>query len=103
MRFDPSQQLAGAFLARADGLESLAGRAVDLIAMRRLYREHMPAGLSQASVLLNFRNGIVVVSADHSAAAAKIKQLTTRLTALFLEKGWQVSAIQVQVQELKGR
>ena len=103
MQFDPSQQLAGVFLARADGLESLAGRAVDLFAMRRLYREYMPVGLSQASVLLNFRNGIVVVSADHSAAAAKIKQLTPRLTALFLEKGWQVSAIQVQVQELKGR
>ena len=101
MRFDPAKQLAGAYLARADNLEPLARRAVDLIAMRRLYRETMPAGLSQASELLNFRNGIVVVSADHSAAAAKIKQLTPRLTALFLEKGWQVSAIQVQVQELK--
>lgn len=103
MRFDPAQQLAGAYLARADGLEPLTGRAVDLIAMRRLYRENMPAGLSQASELVNFRRGIVVVSAGHSAAAAKIKQLAPRLTALFLEKGWQVSAIQVQVQELKVR
>jgi len=103
MRFDPAKQLACAYLARAGSLESLAGRALDLIALRRLYRENMPAGLSQASELLNFRNGTVVVSADHSAAAAKIKQLTPRLTALFLEKGWQVSAIQVQVQELKPR
>ncbi len=99
MRFDPAQQLARSYLARAENLESLTLRAADLIAMRRLYRENMPAALAQASELVNFRRGIVIVCAGHSAAAAKIKQLTPRLTALFLEKGWQVSAIQVQVQE----
>ena len=103
MRFDPAQQLARSYLARAENLESLTLRAADLIAMRRLYRENMPAALAQASELVNFRRGIVIVCAGHSAAAAKIKQLTPRLTALFLEKGWQVSAIQVQVQELADR
>jgi hypothetical protein len=58
----------------------------------------LPAGLSQSSEVTNFRLGVVVISADNSAAAAKIKQLAPRLSALFLEKGWQVSAIQVRVQ-----
>lgn len=103
MRFDPAKQLAHSYLARADNLESLTGRAVDLIAMRRLYRDNMPPGLARSSELVNFRRGIVVVSAGNSAAAAKIKQLAPRLNAMFLEKGWQVSAIQVQVQELSTR
>jgi hypothetical protein len=39
-----------------------------------------------------------IIMTDNSATAAKLKQLTARLTALFEEKGWQINAIKVQVQ-----
>ena len=98
MNSDPDKQLAHAYVERHDSLGPLAGRAAELIEIRRRYRENIPVGLAQVSEILNFRRGVVVIAADHSAAAAKLKQLTPRLLAMFLERGWQVTAIQVQVQ-----
>jgi hypothetical protein len=95
---DPDHQLAHAYLGRHDSLGPLAVRAADLIAMRRHYRDAMPEGLARNSQIFNYRRGTVIIGANNSAVAAKIKQLAPRLTALFLEKGWQVNAIQVQVQ-----
>lgn len=98
MNSDPDKQLAHSYVGRHDSLGPLAGRATELIEMRRRYRENVPVALAQVSEILNFRRGVVVIATDHSAAAAKLKQLTPRLLAIFLERGWQVTAIQVQVQ-----
>jgi hypothetical protein len=98
VKHDPNANLAGAYIPRHATLGPLAARAADLIELRRLYRDNLPAGLAQASQVANFRDGVVIVLADNSAAAAKLKQLTARLTALFQEKGWQINAIKVQVQ-----
>ena len=98
MKHDPNASLAGAFIPRHATLGPLAARAADLIELRRLYRENIPAGLAQASQLANYREGVVIIVADNSAAAAKLKQLLSRLTSLFQEKGWQINAIKVQVQ-----
>jgi hypothetical protein len=95
---DLNASLAGAYVPQHAALRPLAERAADLIELRRLYRDNLPAGLVQASQIANFRDGVVIVMADNSAAAAKLKQLTARLTALFQEKGWQINAIKVQVQ-----
>jgi hypothetical protein len=99
MASSADQPLAGAFVDRHEALGALAIRAGDLIQMRRLFREHVPPGLSLSSEVANFRQGIVVISAGNSAIAAKLKQLTPRLISLFVERGWQVSAIQVRVQD----
>jgi len=98
MKHDPNANLAGAFVPRHTALRPLAERAAELIELRRLYRDNLPPGLAEASQVANFREGVVIVMADNSAAAAKLKQLTSRLTAAFQEKGWQVNAIKVQVQ-----
>lgn len=98
MKHDPHASLAGAFVPKHASLGPLAARAQQLIELRRLYRTEIPAGLAQASEIANLRDGVVIIMADNSAAAAKLKQLTARLTSLFQEKGWQVSAIKVQVQ-----
>jgi len=90
--------LAGSFVPRHATLGPLAARAADLIELRRLYRDNVPAGLAQASQVANFRDGMVILVAGNSAVAAKLKQLVPRLTALFQEKGWQINAIKVQVQ-----
>jgi hypothetical protein len=98
VKSDPDQQLARAFVTRNESLAALADRAGLLIEMRRLYREVTPAGIAQVSQVANFRNGIVVIAVQNSAAAAKIKQFAPRLISVYLAKGWQVNAIQVQVQ-----
>ncbi|MDB5806172.1 MAG: hypothetical protein JWN73_3494 [Betaproteobacteria bacterium] len=98
MKHDPNANLAGAFVPRHSSLRPLAERAAELIELRRLYRDNLPSGLAEASQVANFRDGVVIVMADNSAAAAKLKQLTSRLTAAFQEKGWQINAIKVQVQ-----
>ena len=98
MSHDPNASLAGAFIPRHATLGPLAARAADLIELRRLYRDNLPPGLVATSELANFREGAVIIVADNSAAAAKLKQLIPRLTTLFQEKGWQINAIKVQVQ-----
>ena len=102
MKPEPDLQLARDFLARHDNLGPLAHRAADLIEMRRVYRANMPPGLIRESEVANFRRAILIVGAKTSAAAAKIRQLAPRLITLYREKGWQVSAIQVQVQDRVG-
>jgi len=98
VKHDPNANLAGALVPKHATLGPLAARAADLIELRRLYRDYLPAGLAQASQIANFREGVVIIMTDNSAAAAKLKQLTARLTTLFQEKGWQINAIKVQVQ-----
>jgi hypothetical protein len=98
VRSDPDQQLPRAFITKHESLASLADRAGLLIEMRILFREATPAGIAQFCQVANFRNGVVVIAAQNSAAAAKMKQLAPRLMTLYLAKGWQVNAIQVQVQ-----
>lgn len=98
MRRDPGQPLASAYVGKHEALASLADQAAALIQMRILFRNSAPSGLAQVTALANFRGGVVVLGAANSAAAAKAKQLTPSLLALFREKGWQVNAIQIQVQ-----
>jgi len=98
VRSDPDQQLPRAFITKHESLASLADRAGLLIEMRHLFREVTPAGIAKVCQVANFRNGVVVIAAQNSAAAAKMKQIAPRLMSLYLAKGWQVNAIQVQVQ-----
>ena len=99
MMSDHYANLPRAFVARHDSLGPLALRAEQLIELRRIYREIVPAGLAQASQLANFRQGVLIIEAANSATAAKLKQLIPRLSATFFEKGKQVSAIRIQVQD----
>ena len=96
--YDPNAGLARTFVPRHATLGPLAARAADLIELRRLFRTNIPPGLAEAAQLANFREGTIIVMAENSAVAAKLKQLTPRLTTLFREKGWQVNAIRIQLQ-----
>ena len=98
VKSDPDQQLPRVFITKNESRASLADRAGLLIEMRILFREATPAGIAKFCQVANFRNGVVVIAAQNSAAAAKMKQLSPRLMTLYLAKGWQVNAIQVQVQ-----
>lgn len=96
--FNADDHLAGAYAARDENLGPLAERASQLIALRKIFREVIPASLADACEIANVRNDTVVIFAATSACAAKLKQLSPRMTSLFQTRGWQVNAIKITVQ-----
>ncbi len=96
--FNADDHLAGAYAVRDETLGPLAERATGLIAMRKIFREAVPAGLADACEVANLRSDTLVILADTSACAAKLKQLGPRLITLFQKRGWQVNAIKISVQ-----
>ena len=83
---------------RHESLGGLAERASHLIELRKLFRATVPEGLADACEVANLRQETLVVLANTSACAAKLKQLSPRLTALFQKRGWQVTSIKITVQ-----
>lgn len=96
--FNADDHLARAYAARDEHLGPLTERASQLIELRKIFRESIPTGLSDACEVANIRNDTVLVFANSSACAAKLKQLGPRLTGLFQKRGWQVNAIKITVQ-----
>jgi hypothetical protein len=103
LKSDPNNTLAREYVARHGDLASLASQASQLIELRRLFRAIAPAGLAEACTVANLRAGVLVLMADNSAVSAKLKHAVPQLTAGFQQKGWQVSAIKVQVQGAQDR
>ena len=96
--FNADDHLAGAYAARHESLGPLAERASQLIELRKLFREAIPAGLAEACEVANLRKDTLVILASTSACAAKLKQLSPRLAALLQKRGWQVNSIKITVQ-----
>ena len=66
--------------------------------LQRLYEQIAPPSLALASRVMQLEQKILMVQADNSAVAAKLRQLSPRLTQLFRESEHEVTAIQVRVQ-----
>lgn len=96
--FNADDHLAGAYAARDENLGPLAERATQLIALRKIFRETVSKDLADACEVANLRKDTLVILATTSACAAKLKQLSPRLTTLFQKRGWQVNAIKIMVQ-----
>lgn len=96
--FNADDQLAGAYASRDDSLAPLAERASQLIELRKVFRAAIPESLAGACEVANIRQDTVIILAATSACAAKLKQLSPRLTTLFQKRGWQVNAIKISVQ-----
>ena len=96
--FNADDHLASAYAARHESIGPLAERASQLIELRKLFREVIPAGLADACEVANLRKDTLVVLASTSACAAKLKQLSPRLATLFQKRGWQVNSIKISVQ-----
>ena len=76
-------------------LSSHAGR---LLKLQRIFERAAPAALTHYGRVANMKLGKVVIHAANSAVAAKIRQLTPRLTESFRQSGVDVNEIQVKVQ-----
>jgi hypothetical protein len=80
---------------------ALAGLLKQTAALRRLdqdFRRLVPAGLAAASRVQSADTSELVVSADHGAAAAKLKLLAPELLGKLRDRGWHFTAIRVKVQ-----
>jgi hypothetical protein len=93
-----SQHNAGAFLDRAEDIGQLMSKARQLLELRRTVVRLLPEGLSRSCTVANARQGRVVMYADSSVAAAKLKLLLPALRSQLLESGQNVTSLAVEVQ-----
>lgn len=64
----------------------------------QLYQQIAPPALARVSRVANLRAGMVIIHADHGAAANKLKQQTQQLINGFLKKGFECTGIEIRVQ-----
>ncbi len=86
------------FLDSADGADGVLAHARRLLRLARLYQEIAPAHLCQASRLVNYKAGTVVIHTANGATAAKLRQLAPTLADGFAKRGVECGAVQVKVQ-----
>jgi hypothetical protein len=88
----------GAILDEASGTNSLIPQAKRLLELRQLLSEALPAGLARCCSVANWRPGRLVILAENNAIAAKLKLLRPALTDHYLERGIEVTVIDIRVQ-----
>jgi hypothetical protein len=91
-------QKIGDVIATSGNLRSLAEHARRLEDLHQLLFEAVPPALAGASRVTNLKSGILVISADNAAVAAKLRQLAPRLLSHLEKNAIQVTGIQVDVQ-----
>lgn len=88
----------GDLIATSGSLRALARDAQRLKTLEHLLFEALPPALAAASRVTNLKTGILVVSAENSAIAAKLRQLARRLLLHFKKSGIEITGIHVDVQ-----
>jgi hypothetical protein len=91
-------QKIGDVIANSGNLRSLAQRARRLEELQHLLFEAVPPALAGASRVSNYRSGLLVISADNAAVAAKLRQLAPRLLSHLEKSAILVTGIRVDVQ-----
>lgn len=81
-----------------DGISSLLPQTQRLIEIRQVFKRLLPDKLRRSSVIANFKQGKIVLFAANSAVAAKLKLLAPTLQDELVKSGFQVTAMEVQVQ-----
>ena len=92
-----------AYLAQADGINSLMPQAKRLLELRQVLLEVLPRPLADSATVANYRQGKIVIFATNSAIAAKLKMLGPTLKDRFVTRGLQVTALEIEVQPREDR
>jgi len=87
-----------AYLDQAGGINSLMPQAKRLLELRQVLLETLPAQLAEFANVANFRQGKVIIFAANSAIAAKLKMLGPGLKDRLVDRGLQVTALEIEVQ-----
>lgn len=91
-------QKIGDVIATSGNLKVLAQEAERLRDLQHQLFEAVPPALASASRVTNLKSGILVISADNAAVAAKMRQLAPRLLSHLGKRGNEVTGIRVDVQ-----
>jgi len=87
-----------AFLDSAAGIANLLPQAERLIKLRQIYEKLVPKLLLKSSAIVNYKQQRIVIFAENSSTAAKLKLLTPRLINDFCNFGVEVTEIRLDVQ-----
>lgn len=88
----------GAFFQSNDALAHLQEHASRLIRLQRAYEEFAPAHLARSSWIANLKAGVIIIHAVNGAVATKLNQLTPRFIDEFLNRGVDLTGIEVRLQ-----
>jgi hypothetical protein len=91
-------QKIGDVIANSGNLRSLAQHARRLEDLQHLLFEAVPPALAAASRVSDLKSGLLVISAENAAVAAKLRQLAPRLLSHLGKGRIQVTGIRVDVQ-----
>jgi hypothetical protein len=69
-----------------------------LLKLSRRFEAVAPAGLRHSAHVANYKLGTIIIHADNGAVAAKIRQLSQRLSNELSKGGAECSGIEVKVQ-----
>lgn len=88
----------GFYFDTTPAVQSLVKQALRLIEMQRVFTEIAPKPLTQSGRVGRFTHSSLLLFADNGAVATKLKQLTPSLLVKFQKRGYEVTAIRVEVQ-----
>lgn len=79
-------------------LQPVLAKTRDIRALAELVDGFLPSDLARRVRVANFREGQLVLLAEHSATAAKLRLLAPSLSRFLVHQRWQVSSVLVRVQ-----
>lgn len=91
-------QRLNSYLATSQELRKFTHKTLELAALQQQYRQLAPPKLAHASQVIGFERQILIIGANNSAIAAKLRQLTPQFVRLFQGAGAKVTGIQIKVQ-----
>ena len=91
----------GSVLRSLSELQATLVRVDRLAALQRIYLGTVPADVGRRSKITLQRSGTLVVVAETSAVASKLRQLVPRVFEEIVKFASEVTAIQVEVQQPK--
>jgi len=93
----------GSLIASLDDLKAIHVRATRHAQLQLVYRAAVPKELARRSRVIDERSGTLVIAADTSGVAAKLRQLVPRIVADIVKCCPEVTAIRVEVQVADGQ
>jgi hypothetical protein len=87
------------YLRTSPELAAVTRHAEQLLALQNLFEAAAPPGLARHCRVANYKQGVLIIHAANALLAAKLRQVVPSLTDEFCNRGWQITAIQVAVQD----
>ena len=88
----------GELLVATDELKALSARTRRLRELQTLYFRSAPRELAGSSRVKSYKAGVLCVTADNGAIAAKLKQLAPTLLASIRKNDAEITGIRIEVQ-----